>query len=90
MKESKKKPPSTLRKLWHGWKKIAREIGNFQARVLLVVFYFLVLTPFAIIVRIVADPLGIKRHSGEHRGWHDKQDQQEAGATPLERALRQA
>jgi hypothetical protein len=53
-----------LRRLWEGWKRVGRKIGDFQARVLLTLFYFVILAPFAVIVRFKADPLGLKRGGG--------------------------
>jgi hypothetical protein len=55
-----------LRRLWAGWKRVGRKIGDFQARVLLTVFYFVILAPFATGVRLFADPLGLKQPGG----WH--------------------
>jgi hypothetical protein len=49
------------KRLWHAWKKIAHQIGNFQARVLLTVFYALLLFPFGITARLFFDPLRIKK-----------------------------
>ncbi len=60
----------TLGRLWRGWKRIAHKIGDFQARVLLTVFYFVILAPFALIVRLAADPLAVK--SSTIRGWHPR------------------
>ncbi len=53
--------------VWARWKVMAHVIGNFQARVFLTVFYFVVLAPFAFAVRWGADPLAIK--PGARRGW---------------------
>ena len=39
-----------LKRLWEGWKKIAHKIGNFQARVLLTVFYAVLVLPFGSLV----------------------------------------
>jgi hypothetical protein len=70
-----------LRRLWEGWKRVGRKIGDFQARVLLTVFYFVMLAPFAAVIRWKADPLGLQRGGG----W-----QPVTRATdPLERARRQ-
>jgi hypothetical protein len=63
---------SMLRKLWKLWKKFGRKIGDFQARVLLIVFYFVVLGPFALAVRWASDPLAIK--AGTPRGWRLRDD----------------
>ncbi len=56
-----------LRELWAAWKRVARRIGDFQARVLLTIFYFVLLAPFALIVRRTSDPLTLK--PGAQRGW---------------------
>ena len=50
-----------LKRAWQTWKKIAHKIGNFQARVLLTIFYAVVVFPFGIAARLFSDPLRIKR-----------------------------
>ena len=70
-----------LRRLWEGWKRVGRKIGDFQARVLLTFFYFVVLAPFAIGMRLFADPLRLK-----HGGWHGVTP---PAGTPIERARQQ-
>ena len=74
-----------LRRAWEGWKRIAHRIGQFQARVLLTLFYFIVLAPFAGALRLFADPLGIK--PGTPRGWRDRPA---APADPLAAAAQQS
>jgi hypothetical protein len=39
---------------------VAHVIGNVQARVLLTLFYFVVVPPFALIVKLATDPLGLR------------------------------
>ena len=51
---------SFLKRLWEGWKGFATEIGNYQGRILLAFFYFLVVTPFGALVRLFSDPLRIR------------------------------
>ena len=53
-----------LQRLWAGWKRFGRKLGDFQARVLLTVFYFVILAPFALLIRFKADPLGLRRRGG--------------------------
>ena len=48
-------------RLWARWKGFARRMGNFQGRVLLALFYFVIITPFALVVRLFGDPLHVKR-----------------------------
>ena len=52
-----------LRTLWERWKVIARKIGDVQSRVMLVVFYFLILAPFGLAVRMLSDRLQLKQQS---------------------------
>lgn len=52
-----------FKNLWSRWKAIATRIGNFQARVILSLFYFLIVTPFGLAVRLLADPLQIRQRS---------------------------
>ncbi len=50
-----------LRKAWEGWKVIAQKIGDFQARLILGLLSLLLLGPIALVRRLVADPLGLRR-----------------------------
>ena len=61
---------NVARKLWSGWKRFAKKIGDFQARVILTILYFVIIGPFALIVRWGADPLSLKK--GAQQGWHLK------------------
>jgi len=56
-----------LERAWRRWVPIARAIADFQVRLLLVVFYAIVFPPFALVVRLVSDPLGLKPGGA---GWH--------------------
>ena len=55
---------------WERWQVVAHAIGNFQARVLLSAFYFVVVPPFALIVK-TKDPLGLRRRS-RASGWIER------------------
>ncbi len=70
--------------LWERWKRFGKRIGDFQARILLSIFYFVVLAPFALIVRWGSDPLAIKAQTS--RGWQIKGKGEGSSA---ERASRQ-
>jgi hypothetical protein len=71
-----------LRRLWEGWKRVSRAIGNFQARVLLTIFYVVLVAPIGLCVRLFADPLRIRRPSER---WLDK----DADTTDIVAARRQ-
>ena len=73
-----------VRGLWEWWKRIGKRIGTIQARILLVLFYFVVLGPFAVVVRWGSDHLAIKDSTS--RGWRPRSDGDDG---PLERARRQ-
>ncbi len=50
-----------LKRTQRTWKRVAHAIGNLQARILLTVFYGIIVFPFGIVVRLFSDPLRIKR-----------------------------
>lgn len=54
-----------LLRLWEGWKVVAHVIGNIQARILLSLFYFVLIPPFGILVRALMDPLQLRRRPRE-------------------------
>lgn len=51
---------NVIRKLWEKWKAFGHKVGNFQARLILTVFYFVVICPFAAVVKFGAKPLRLK------------------------------
>jgi hypothetical protein len=61
-----------LKNAWRTWKRIARVIGNFQARVVLTIFYAVLVFPFGIAVRLFGDPLRIKSRPTEWLERHDE------------------
>lgn len=74
---------STVRVMWEFWKRVGRKIGDVQARILLTVFYVVVLGPFAVVLRWTGDPLALK--PGTSVGWRVRNEQ----GTPNEGAARQ-
>lgn len=49
-----------LKRAWHQWVTLSKEAGAFQGRVVLSLFYFIVVSPIAMTVKKLSDPLGIK------------------------------
>jgi hypothetical protein len=84
-RKNKNEKKHILRRIWDGWKKIARKIGDFNARVILTIFYFILLLPFAILIKSLTDPLEIKK--GSPKGWQIKEEK--PGISPMESAARQ-
>lgn len=74
-----------LRTLWEWWRRVARRLGDVQARLLLTLFYFVIFGPFALIVRWRSDPLAIK--AGTLQGWRPRANGRD---TAMERAGRQS
>lgn len=57
-----------LRTIWRRWLVLAHKIGTFQSRILLTLFYFVILAPFGLAVRALSDPLHVKSRSAP-AGW---------------------
>jgi hypothetical protein len=74
---------SLLKRAWEAWKSFGRKLGDFQARLILSLFYFIIVAPFSLLIR-VSDPLSLK--PGTARGWVVRSDPKE---TALERASQQ-
>lgn len=75
--------PAALRSRISGrWKKIGHAIGNFQARILLTLIYYVLILPFGLVVRAFSDSMHMKKRPEK---WFDHP------ATPntLEEARRQ-
>lgn len=53
---------------WQRWRRIAEIIGNAQVYLLLSVFYFVIVLPFGLIVRLCSDPLQL-RVAPDRSGW---------------------
>jgi len=49
-----------LSALWRVWLVIAKKIGHLQSFLVLTLFYFIVMMPFALAVRLFSDPLGLR------------------------------
>jgi hypothetical protein len=84
-KKDKNKKKHLLINVWDRWKKIARKIGDFNARVILTIFYFVLLLPFALLIKLLTDPLDIKK--GSPRGWRVKEE--DPDVSPMDKAVRQ-
>ena len=59
--------------LWQKWKNFSFRMGSFHSRVILSLLFFALISPFALAVKIFADPLNIKNQSKESH-WHAKKE----------------
>ena len=53
-----------LGRVWATWKRFAQVVGDFIGRVVLTIFYFTIFMPFGLGVRLLGDPLAVKRKQG--------------------------
>ncbi|OGD82874.1 hypothetical protein A2165_01570 [Candidatus Curtissbacteria bacterium RBG_13_40_7] len=53
--------------LWRKWLPLAQIIGNFNAQVILTVFYLIIIMPLGVIYRIFADPLRMRLSQAKKR-----------------------
>ena len=56
-----------MRVLWGGWKAVATRIGHFQTRVILSLFYYVLMLPVAVGMRLFRDPLQLNRETAGTR-----------------------
>jgi len=64
---------SFFRRTWEAWNGFSRRMGGFQSRILLSFFFFLVVAPFAVAVKLFSDPLRFRcRSSASH--WQEKEE----------------
>jgi hypothetical protein len=59
-----------LRRLWNTWVPIGEVIGNWIARIALTIFYLTIFLPYGIGVRLLQDPLVLKKPS--HAAWIER------------------
>ena len=62
-----------LKKAWGKWKVIAHHIGVFQSRLILTLFYFILLLPIGLVFSLFKDALGIKKQYAS--AWKNKDKQ---------------
>lgn len=55
-----------LRRAWERWKRIAHAIGVFQTRLIMSLLYFVIVLPLGLVVRVVGDPLGLRKPAGSN------------------------
>ena len=52
-----------LAALWNRWRIFGQKLANLQARLLLFVFYYTIFAPFALGLKLLSDPLRLRRQS---------------------------
>lgn len=59
-KDLLKIPATVFKKRWQSWNDFSKKMGRFQSRILLSLFYFVLVSPFAMAAKIFSDPLRLK------------------------------
>lgn len=72
-KELEKVPTNLLKNLWQSWENFSKRMGSFQSRIILSMFYFIFVSPFALAVKMFSDPLRIKHQSSKSH-WLPKKE----------------
>jgi len=54
-----------LKKLWQSWENFSKRRGNFQSRIIFSLFFFILVSPFALTVKMFSDPLNLKHQSSK-------------------------
>ncbi len=62
------------------WMALLRTIGNIQAWILLSIFYVVIITPFGLVFRWVADPLRLRRRGSTWQPFTHSYEQMEQAA----------
>lgn len=60
-----------VKRLWQSWGNFSRRMGNFQTRIFLSLFFFILVSPLALVVKTFSDPLSIK-HGSSNSYWLTK------------------
>jgi hypothetical protein len=67
--EEEKLPAALFKRLWHRWAGFSKRMGSFQSRVMLSFFFFVIVSPVALIIRVAGDPLQIKKKKAMASYW---------------------
>jgi len=72
-KKPEKVPTNPIKKMWQNWNNFSKRMGGFQSRIILSLFFFIFVSPFALAVKIFSDPLNIK-HKSSKSHWLTKKE----------------
>ncbi|MFN8544407.1 MAG: SxtJ family membrane protein [Candidatus Binatia bacterium] len=61
--------PTLLGPVERGWMRMAAVLGHFNARVILTVLFYVVMTPIAWVVRLGRDPMDRRLDDGKPSNW---------------------
>ena len=70
--EGEELPETLLKRLWHRWTGFSKRMGSFQSRVMLSFFFVIIVSPAAVLIKVLGDPLSIKRKKVMDTYWMTK------------------
>ena len=70
--ETKYPSSGIFKKLWHRWTEFSKKMGSFQSRVMLSFFFFIIISPVAVLIKLFGDPLSIKKKKPMDTYWSAK------------------
>ena len=62
-------PTALFKRIWHRWTGFSKRMGSFQSRVMLSFFFFALISPAALIIKMLGDPLSIKGKKAMDSYW---------------------
>lgn len=65
-------PTGFFGRIWHRWRGFSKRMGSFQSRTLLSLFFFVIVSPAAVLIKILGDPLRIKNTKPRESYWSAK------------------
>jgi hypothetical protein len=67
--KSEKFPHTFVKRIWHRWTGFSKRMGSFQSRVMLSIFFFVIVSPAALLIKVLGDPLRIKKKQELETYW---------------------
>lgn len=72
--EAEEFAPRIFKRIWHRWMGFSKRMGSFQSRIMLSLFFFIVISPIAVLIKLLGDPLRIKGIKAAETFWLAKEE----------------
>ena len=61
--------PGLLRPIQYGWMRGAEVLGRVNTRIILAAFFYVIMTPFGFVLRLIKDPLNLRFDDEGESNW---------------------